>query len=194
MANSTIDDAKIVLYDKWPGEVNPNLSIPTGGFTGSSHHNVATAAYPVGTKIQVYDSTNKGYSTFIYLQFIQGTAGTLAAKDPVAMDTSEQATSATGATWYKVCSDGGEALVLGPVAVAISTMTTAYYGWFWCGGVCPVDSVSGLGGNYVTDGSLTAGGAFVGADSTADGCIALSLAAATASSQSIVGVSLIADA
>jgi hypothetical protein len=200
MANSTIDDQKIILYDLWPGDPVENLSEPLDGFTGSDHHNVVSPAYDIGTKIRVYDDTSKGYATFIYLQNIQGTAGAVAAKDPVCMDTSEQATAATSATWYKVGSDGGETLVNGPMAIAISAMTTAYYGWFWCGGVCPVSYVSGLGGNYVTDSSLTAGGMFTGADSTADGKIALTLAmTAAAHATSVadtpyVGMSLIADA
>jgi hypothetical protein len=198
MANSTIDDAKIVLLDRWPGVPVHQAAEPPDGFTGSGHHNVAAAIYPVGTKIQVYDETNKGYATFIYLQFVKGTAAALAAKDPVAMDTSEQATAATTTTYYKVGQDGGEVLLDGPIAVALSTLTTAYYGWFWCGGVCPVSFVSDLGGNYVTDGTLTAGNPFGCADSTADGKIALVIAdaasATTAADVATQGVALIADA
>ena len=195
MANSTIDDQKIALIDNWPGEPNHNLGIPTGGFTGSGHHNVAAAIYPIGTKIQAYDSTSNGYATFIYLQYIIGSSSTLGAKDPVAMDTSEQSTVATTSTWYKVTSDGGEALILGPLAFAISTLTTTYYGWFWCGGVCPVALVSGLGGTYVTDGTIAAGKAFTGGNSTADGNISLIVAPDVSNSTAGVasGYALITD-
>jgi len=169
MSLSTIDDSKIFLYDRFPGEVNRNIGEPTGGFTGSSHHNVASATqYKVGTKIMVYDTTNKGYATFIYLQYVAGTVAGIAAKKPVAIHTANQAstTNATTSVWYQVTTDGGESLVNGPLAIALSSMTTLYYGWFWCGGVCPVSKVSGLGGNYTTDTSVAAGRPFTGADSS----------------------------
>jgi len=160
VANSTLDDAKLILRDLWPGEPDFKLSKPPDGFTGASHHNVASPVYPVGIKIKVYDETNKGYATFIYLQYVAGTKAAtlaLAVKQFVSMDTSEQATAATSPTYFKVTDDASEALIHGPIAVALGAMTTAYYGWFWCGGVCPVSFVSGLGGNYVTDGTLAAG-------------------------------------
>lgn len=208
MANSTIDDAKFILIDRWPGAPDDKMGTPPDGFTGSSHHNVSTPQYSIGTKIRVYDNTNKGYSTFIYLQYIAGTKAStlaLAAKQFVAMDTSEQATAATSPTYYKVTDDGSEALIQGPLAVALSAMTTAYYGWFWCGGVCPVDFVSGLGGNYVTDGNVAAGAGIVGVangslTSTQGDKIILGLAmtgAAHATSvvdKQINGLALIADA
>ncbi len=164
MTVSTIDDQKFLLIDNWPGKVDHNLGIPTGGFTGSAHHNVVAAKYPIGAKIQAYDSTSNGYATFVYLQFVQGSVGVLAAKDVVGIDISEQSTDATADTWYKVTSDGGEAQVQGPLAVALSAVTTAYFGWFWCGGVCPVALVSDLDGNYLTNNLLAAGKAITGSD------------------------------
>jgi len=44
-------------------------------------------------------------------------------------------------------------------------MTNNYYGWFWVGGVCPVDTISGLDGIFGSDGSITAGVWMVLADS-----------------------------
>jgi len=194
MANSTIVNEKIMLIDRWPGVADPRLGKPPDGFTGSSHHNVATAIYPLGQKRTVWDPTAKGYATFIYLQNIQGTAGAVAVTNPVAPDTSEQATVATTQVYYKVGSDGGEALLSGPGAIALSAMTTLYYGWFWCGGVCPVSFVSALDTTLVTDGTLAAGAAFGFADSTADGKIALAIAIASAVSDiGIQGISFIAD-
>lgn len=207
MANSTIDDAKLILYDRWPGEVDQNLGVPPDGFTGASHHNVATAQYEPGTKIKVYDKTNKGYATLIYLQYIAGTKAAtlaLAAKQFVCMDTSEQAAAATSPTYFKVGDDASECLLTGPMAVALSAMTTTYYGWFWCGGVCPVDSVAALGGNYVTDGTVAAGLGFTGvanASATASNAdkIILKLSSTAAASSAAVnvapasGLALIAD-
>ncbi|GAG43158.1 unnamed protein product, partial [marine sediment metagenome] len=40
---ATILAKNLVLQDTVPGDVNPNLPQPTGGFIGSEHHNVAAA-------------------------------------------------------------------------------------------------------------------------------------------------------
>jgi hypothetical protein len=168
MANSTLDDSKFILYDRFPGAISLALGMPADGFTGTSHHNVASPVFPIGTKIQVYDTTNKGYATFIYAQYKANTAkvavNALAAKDFVAMQlTANGATTyATESVWYWMSDAGDVALMQSGLAVAISAMTTDYYGWFWCAGVCPVDFVSGLGGNYVTDSNVAAGAGIVG--------------------------------
>jgi len=72
MANFRL--SKLVLQDKFPGAVNPNLSTPTDGWDNTKDNFVTTAAsdqpsYPVGTKISVYtDNTNcPGYYTMAYL-------------------------------------------------------------------------------------------------------------------------------
>jgi len=207
MANSTIDGTKIILNDLWPGTPDPMLTVPIDGFTGADQHNVATAVRRVGTKIKVYDDTGKGYATFIYLQYIAGTKATtlaLAAKQFVSMDISEQATAGTTSTYYKVTDDASEALLGGPLAVAISAMTTLYYGWFWCGGVQPTSHVAALTGNYTTNGTLTAGGRFsavANASATAtysDKIIikltSLAHATGTLTDVPAAGISLIADA
>ena len=163
MTNSTIHGSKIQLWDRWPGRATILATPPTDGFTGADHHNVAAAKYPVGTKIQVYDTTNKGYATFIYLQYIAGTAASgiaLAARSFVCPQLAANATAGNNAlpTFFKVTDDASEALIQGPVAVALSAMTTLYYGWFWCDGVCPVDFVPALlTSTYVTDGNVIAG-------------------------------------
>jgi hypothetical protein len=36
----------------------------------------------------------------------------------------------------------------GPIAIALSAMTEDYFGWFWCGGLCPEFWVPALGGNF----------------------------------------------
>jgi len=154
MADSTIDSELFHLIDNWPGAPIPFGSIPPGGFTGSSHHNVATAAFPVGTKWQVYNKSagKPGLSIFIYLQVgTQNAASAIAAKSVVVPD------SATH--WYKVTNDPDDCIKLptAVAAIALSAMTDAYFGWFWCGGVCPEEFVSALGGNYATDGNVAAG-------------------------------------
>lgn len=160
MADSTIDSELITLCDNWPGAPLAPKRAPrddgSGAFIGADHHNVATAAYPVGTKYQVYNtgvSAGKpGWATFAYLQIgTQNAAVVIAVKSVVVQD------SAT--VWYQVTNDPDDCVKLptGLAAIALSAMTNAYYGWFWCGGVCPEEFVSGLAGNYATQDGLVAG-------------------------------------
>ena len=156
MADKTIDAAKIILIDRWPGTAAPAIKIPEDGFLGTSHHNVTVAAYPLGTKLQVYCpgvaqhtgttttiTDAPGFATFIYMkQTAQDASNTLAVKHIVALD--------NNAVPYEVTNEAATDIGagFGPIAVALSAMTTASYGWYWCGGVCPVDYVEGLDGTY----------------------------------------------
>lgn len=135
MADSTILAKYIVLQDTIQGSVNPNLPQPVGGFTGSEHHNVATEKYPVGTKIQVYDETAKGYSTFVYLK--NGTASSLAIAAGQVMIPAGATQNSAYAT-YIYTNDPDDGVLGGNCAVALSAMTDDYYGWFWCDGVAPI--------------------------------------------------------
>jgi len=157
MADSTLDSELFVLYDNWPGDGDPGLSqdAPCDGFTGTDHHNTSTAIYQVGAKIQVYNdgtSGKPGWAKLVYLQVgTQDAETVIAAKSVVVPD------SAT--YYYRVTNDPLRAVVLpsGMAAIALSAMTDAYYGWFWCGGVCPEQLISGLAGNYATEGNVVAG-------------------------------------
>jgi len=164
MADKSIDDQKLVLIDRWPGDAMQNAKVPEDGFMGTSHHNVATAVYPVGTKIQVYCkgtaaqgtlTGNAGYATFIYLKLEEMEAtNTCLQKNLVA--TESTLTGSVADNVYDVtneaATDMGAGLV--PAAVSLGTpsgtaaMTENYYGWYWCGGVCPVDYCDNLNGNY----------------------------------------------
>ena len=187
MADSTIDSELLILHDFWPGEADPGLAQdpPRDGFTGADHHNVSAAVYQVGSKIQVYnvgDTGKAGFATLIYLQVgTQDATTVLAAKSLVVPDSST--------SWYKVTNDPNRALVspCGVVAYALSAVTNAYYGWFWCGGVCPEEAVTDLGGTYATDGnvaagditghSLAAGVMGLGPREAGEGCAGFSIAA-----------------
>jgi hypothetical protein len=67
----------LILIDRWPGAVNPNLGIPTGGWDNTTDNFVETAAstplpgYPVGTKISAYtdNSYAPGNYTMMYLNY-----------------------------------------------------------------------------------------------------------------------------
>ncbi len=155
MADSTIDSELITLVNNWGIAPSVIDVVPTDGFTGSKTHNVATRAAPIGEVRQVRcdGSVGKaGYSQFIYLQVgTQNPDVAMAVKHVVAQD------SAT--VWYQVTNDPDTALKLptGLAAIALSAMTDDYYGWFWCGGVCPEQFVSGLGGTYKTNDGVAIG-------------------------------------
>jgi hypothetical protein len=155
MADSTLDSELILIIDKWPGVANPAYTVPTDGFTGATHHNVVAAKYPIGAKIQVYcdGTTGKpGYSTLMYLK-----VGTQNGDVAIAAKTVCVPDSAT--VWYELTNDPDSCIQIGgaPVAIALSAITNAYYGWFWVGGVCPEQYVSDLGVNYATEGNVAAG-------------------------------------
>ena len=151
-----IDDSKFYLVDNWPGEVTIGTN-PSTWTTPSS-----TEDFPLGTKRAVYDDTNNGWATLAFLKYEKGTAAAVAVKGLCGIDTTEMATSGN---WNVVTNDGSEAELTGPIAVALATMSDGQYGWFWIGGVCPVDTISGLDGIFGSDGSADAGTWLVLADS-----------------------------
>lgn len=143
-----IDDSFFFLVDHFPGTVTVGTN-PSDWVTAS-----ATEDFPVGTKRAVYDDTNKGWATLCYLKYDNG-AGTVAVatvKSLCGLDTTK---IATASSWFTVTNDGSGAELVGPIAIALTTMTDEYYGWFWVGGVCPVDTISGLDGIFGSDGGIT---------------------------------------
>lgn len=156
MADKVIDSNRIVLLNRWgvaPIRVDDG---PLDGFTGASHFNVATNKFPLGTCIQVRHKGTlgvAGYSEFTYLQ-----AGTPHAT--VALAVKLICTQDSAAAPLIVTNDKGSAIglaTIGLCAVALGAVTVGNYGFFWTGGVCPEDEVSGLGGDYPTDDSVAAG-------------------------------------
>ena len=155
-----IDCELMFLIDTWPG-------VPTNGANPSDWTELsATEDYPLGSKRQVYDDVNNGWSILIYLYYETG-AGTVrvaTVSEPVGI-TSARAASTKGQFCY-VTNDGSDTELLGPIAICLGTMVDQRYGWFWCGGVCPVGICAGLGTALApSDGDVTAGVYLVLADS-----------------------------
>ena len=137
------------------------------GLHKNTHHNVATAAFQVGTKVRYYNANlvtsdsaaMPGWGTCIYLRYSAGAetlaAGYICQPDP-ALD-----------SLYYVTGDVSTFVHLAaakPNCIALTAMTTTYYGWFWCGGVCP-DFHTAADTPFsettcVTDNTLTAGEGF----------------------------------
>ncbi len=145
-----IDDGKFYLIDNWPG--NPTAGPNPSSWTAVS----ATEDFPLGTKRQVYDDTNNGWATLMYLYYTTG-AGTVAAATVKSICGIDTTAMATNGQYCHVTNDGSDAQLLGPMAIALGTLVTARFAWFWIGGVCPVDTVPGLDGVFKTDDSITAG-------------------------------------
>ncbi len=181
MAN-TLDSELFVLEDHWPGvgRIISTGGIPLGGFTGVTHHNVATPRYPVGEKLCIKNKNpggtvvgKAGFSTFIYLQVGTQDGTTIIAKHICVLD--------SASLWYQLTNDPDSCIAAASslACIAISPITNAFWGWFWCGGVCPESHVSGLGGNYITEGNVVAGMISTKTDTGTSGVIALAPYATT---------------
>ncbi len=73
---ATVNLCNIQLVDKWPGTVNTNLGIPTGGWDNTTDNFKTTAStdspgHDVGTKIMGYtdNSYAPGNYTMMYLMY-----------------------------------------------------------------------------------------------------------------------------
>lgn len=143
-----IDDGKFILIDQLPGEAQ-NVQMPSASALVAY---TATALFQLGTKIKIYDATNNGLATLVYGQFNAGSAAVATVKSPCGV----LATGFDAGEWYKFTNDASDAMLQGPIVIALGTTVDEYYGWFWCGGVCPVDTISGLDGIFPSDGSVDA--------------------------------------
>lgn len=153
---SSIAPEDIYMIDQWPGAVNPNLGIPTGGFdnTTTGGSNATTALYPPATKIMAWNDTTistkgttttlKGYYTMIYLQYLDYTSG----KDVTASDVVGIACSSAKAKGILACtrdiSGGADITQDSPLAIAIKDVCESEYAWYWCDGVAPLEDCTGL--------------------------------------------------
>jgi len=191
MADSTLTAQGAILYNKWgatPVKPDVGYSDMTAASVG---HNVAANQYPLGTTWEVYCNGNAasvgvaynvGFSQFVYLKCAADIASAVAAVVSVICIPDDTMAAGDGATkLYTVSSDSGKTTHEGSgrIAVALSTMTNSYYGWFWCGGVCPIEYVPGMSTSttLVTDDSVTASCELITVASTATG-IALKIATA----------------
>src|SRR3990172_13158393 len=157
MADSYMSSDEIVLVDNWPGKPLKAYSLPTTFLADAEYyHNASTEKFPLGTKIQGYNPGTaglQGYFTIIYLK-LKEPEEALAAKHICVVHKDALADGHI----FEVTNDNASCLTTNqPAAVALAAMTTLYYGWFWCGGVCPEDFVSGLGGSFATLNDVAAG-------------------------------------
>ncbi len=151
MADSTINTAYMILFDRWPGVAKRTnyADMPSAWVTPT-----VTATYPMGEKICMWNSLRttilgiNGWTTFVYLRL--GTQGTtIVAGDLVvpclATDIYRVSNDATGGTTPALDAIGSPL-----AAIALSAVTNDYYAWFWCGGVAPTWHAAAVGGTTPT--------------------------------------------
>lgn len=167
--DETLDTANCFLI---PGRFgSPQLHVFGGllnGVLGSTHHNVASAKFDVGTVMAVTQKGNtsgsrKGMTEFVYGQYDTLTGGPAMAVGQTAVSISNAGGNAlhtfTNYQDYSSASFFTNLAVYQAFGViCLSEMTDGYYGWFWSGGVAPEDFITALtGGVIVTDGGVVEG-------------------------------------
>ena len=188
--DSTISAEDLFLMCGRFGLTNDH-EVPPGGFTGALHHNVATAAYPIGHVKSVPTEAGLalygGFTEFVYLLFEDATAPTMVAQD--------WAVPGSATVWYQYTNDPDNTVAVevghGWAVVCLSVMTSGRYGWFWCGGPPPGDHVLGIavGTDWQTDGNVAIGSVIC------DNLVAdqMGLGANTSVEEAIIGWSGAAD-
>jgi len=155
MADSTIDSERLWLIPGRFGSAR-TMSLPEDHNTLASsptHNVVAPVEARIGDVIGVYNTGAtgiKGYSEFVYGRMSADI--TAAAKQVCCQEAVGVPFTFSNAKASVLDSSGDPRAV-----ITISAMTDDYYGWFWCGGVCPEFMVSGMGGTYATDGNVEIG-------------------------------------
>ncbi|GAF68470.1 unnamed protein product [marine sediment metagenome] len=195
MANGTIDSLLFVLIDNWPGiaRLVAEDEIPLGGFLGCTHHNVAAAKYRKGEKLCVWNTTDagtEGMATFIYLQVgTQNAGNALAARDFCTTDSATDPLVITNDPDDCIGPKTGGGLV----CIALSAMTNAYFGWFWCGGICPESFVLDLGGTYTTEENNVAKGSLLCIHDSTNGDDWCNLGPCGAATEEVIGFAIAPD-
>ncbi len=167
MAN-TLSIRDLVLFDNWPGSPNPNLGIPKGGFDATKWTDSSTERYPIGTKIEVYQDFSgvTGPYTMIYLRYyclsesddfgVESAENSPEGQAIFVPFCNSTCLSADGTACFfgatnRATVDTGQICGTNSGVVAVACGTLSYrdvtteganpggYGWFWCGGVCPMD-------------------------------------------------------
>jgi hypothetical protein len=175
--SQSIDSTGLLLNDRWPGIANNNAAGPydLGNVANGSDQNwyVASTKPPhvLGTKFTGYQEAasgvNGGSFTLIYLNtgtLLSTTA--ITAKKFCALQAAPTS-STSGALLYTVTNNPAYTVGMSTAlyGVSMSAMTSGgYYGWFWCGGVCPESICTGMAGTYTTADTVTVGGFILATD------------------------------
>ncbi len=157
MADTTIDGNVLTLYDNWPGRPNVAYDSLSDFFTIAEQNVSSPRTFIPGDKAVIRNSGTSlgtaGPSIFTYLQALNNTT------DSVAIAAKVICVPDVTLFPFRVTNDPDDILSLadGLCAVGLTTMTNLYFGWFWTGGQCPSDLISGLDGTFGTDDSVVVG-------------------------------------
>ena len=140
MTASVINLEYCHLIDNFPGFPASNIDAPADGIVGTGHFNVTVPKYRAGTKVCLWDAVVEAWITFIYLQNAKATTNaSTAIGTPCCPDST---------TYWKVCQDPDTTAVAGSynypsgmIAIPLGVIADDSYGFFWCGGPCPEDTV-----------------------------------------------------
>lgn len=201
-----------------PGRFGPPQPHIFGGLLGGvlgSDHNVATASFDVGTVMSFVNKgtvagSREGMTEFVYGKYVSA--------DPKAMAVGQTAISVCDGgtnslfTFTNYAEENSGSLFMGQEnyapfgVICLSVMTNGRYGWFWCGGVAPEDTVTACTGEIIVTSNAVVEGVFCTEDVSAVGIIGIGpyddsvatstmLAAATGVSWLVpMGFALAADA
>jgi hypothetical protein len=157
---------EILLYDKWPGQPNPNLGVPAGGWDSTIYWCCqTTATVPPGTKASAYQDHTyaAGQYTMCYMMFLEtsdfaedcgaisegvGICGDIGGECADSIDVLAASygtvNDITESKWWIVTNSfvNGDSSATGRVAIPASDLSTGEFGWCWVGGVCPVADVT----------------------------------------------------
>ena len=159
----------LILYDKMPGPINPNMGKPAGGWdstTVGGGNCVTTPSFQVGTKIMAYEDNSRAQGWYVmqYLRFHEGTdlaqdVGDVS--DGYGMCFHAEGTAAGDTTtgdytytpWYVVTNDltNSDGTRRGAACFPANDLSHNEYGWCWVGGVCPISDVT----RFVVSGEIT---------------------------------------
>lgn len=159
MADSSVASKQITLIDNWPTQFVLS-ALPDANIVSTNIHNTSAQIWPLGSKIMLYNdpaqfgtvtSSLAGFSTFIYLK------GHAITETPPAQAPRQFVVQAIESEPFRVTNDPENALIVDgtPLTAVLLTVmtfthTTAKYGWFWCGGVCPISLAPLLTGTIGT--------------------------------------------
>lgn len=208
MADQVNTVEAIILNDNWPGVAVPPPFPVTSMTSAGVGHNAVHPRWDVGTKWELYCygdqvsvgvSYRQGFSTLIYLRGSHDIAAAIAAVRTVGVvpDNTIVAATCTNMQLYTVTSDTDQTTHEngGLFAVAISTTTNDYYGWYWCGGVYPLEYItSAVVADTIATNNAVVASAELSSVALADQSGVGLRANAAASQVPGIGISLIIDA
>jgi len=154
--------------------------MPKDGVLGA-RHNISAATLALtgprpGTIVKEWQPTLKGWSIFIYLKALKAAAG---ARELYAQSNAADLWEVSN---LKADTLGGIIEFSGAACYSLSAMTATYYGFLWCGGVCPIDSVPAMAhaNGFVTAGDIVAGAMVVASAAAGTGLDLITLNPAAA--------------